>query len=153
MKRRLKALLIAAFLASPAPLLGQSTVLGDTVWVAAPAGAVGRMITVVFADAADRSAMLHNQIELPAVNGRAWRAQDIVVTMDVGTRSHDVTWRLVGPADVIEAFEAEVRKQAERRPSARIAAVRPLVVRSAGKHPPEDARDHDQRAKVAGAQA
>lgn len=46
MEGRLKALLLAALLVAPAPLLAQGTVLGDTVWVAAPTGAVGRAITV-----------------------------------------------------------------------------------------------------------
>lgn len=129
MDRKLRVLLLAALLAAPAPLLAQSTVLGDTVWVRAPSGAIGRVITVAFADPADRSAMLREELTLPAIDGRAWRPQDLVVTLDVGTRAADIVWRVVGPAAVIDAFEAEVRKQAAKRPSARPVAARPLVVR------------------------
>lgn len=129
MASRLRALLLAALLAAPVPLLAQRTVLGDTVWVAAPAGAVGRVITVEFGDPADRSAMLRDEITLPVVDGHAWRAKDLVVTLDIGTRAPEVTWRVVGPAAVIDAFEAEVRKQADRRPTTRAVAVRPLVLR------------------------
>lgn len=129
MQGRLRVLLLAAVLAAPTPLLAQGSVVGDTVWVPAPSGAVGRLITVAFTDPADRAAMLRDELTLPTVDGRAWRTQDLVVTLDVGTRAADVTWRVVGPAAVIDAFEAEVRKQSAKRPSARPVTTRSLVVR------------------------
>lgn len=129
MVRLFRALLIVAALTSPAPLLAQGTASGDTLWVGAPAGTVGRQISISFADAADRAALLREEMALPTVDGRAWAVRDLVVTLDVGTRAADITWRVAGPAAVIDAFEAAVRKQAEQRPSTLAVRARTLVVR------------------------
>ena len=129
MERTLKALLFVALVAAPAPLLAQSAVLGDTVWVPEARNAVGRVITVTLADQAERAALLREEITLPAVEGRAWTAKDLVVSLDLGTRAPTVTWRVAGPEAVVAAFETALRQHTEKQPSTRTFAVRPLVVR------------------------
>lgn len=129
MASRLRALLLVTLLAAPTPLLAQTTVLGDTVWAAQSADAVGRAITVRFAERVDRSARLAEDIALPMADGRQWQVQDIVLSLDVGVRAPDLTWRVVGPATVIDAFEAELRRKAAARPTVQAVEARPLVVR------------------------
>lgn len=129
MEGTLKSLLFAALVAAPAPLVAQSAVLGDTVWVPGARNAVGRVITVTLADQADRAALLREEIALPTVEGRAWTVQDLVVTVDLGTRAPTVTWRVAGPEAVVGAFETALRRHTDMQPSTRSIAVRQLVVR------------------------
>lgn len=131
MPSRLNAALLVALVVAPAPILAQNTVLGDTVWVEQSQLGVGRAISVEFADAADRSVKLREEVVLPTVEGKSWRVEDIVVAVDIGTRSAVVTWRVVGPAVVVDAFESARRRQAETGPTTRSLVVRPLVVRCA----------------------
>lgn len=128
--RVLIAVALGSLLAA-APSVAQQAPDVDVLWVEDVTREVGRVITLRFPDQSTRTLALARRMQLPEIDGRAWRLEDLLVSLDVHLREPVATFVVAGPEFVVDQFERAWRDGELSPPIDPTVTVRELQVRCA----------------------